>query len=430
MGQTKRLNLSALSALAIAGTISSSAFAKDIFVPGDFPTIQQAIDAAEAGDQVIVSAGAYAEQVSFLGKSITVRGTAGAIDTVIDGGGNLGYVVKLTGASARLEGFTITGGRGTWATPGGGVKITGSGASLVGCTVTKNEGIQGAGINLTSASATLGDLEVSDNLAYQGGGLYAVSSSFQLSDSVFKLNRVDFQGGGICARNSKLSIVGVEFNENGWGEDLGQAFVYYTDVGGGLYTENVTGAVRDCVFSNNIGYRGGAVYVVGTGTLRMVNSLIVGNQGALGGGVCVNNASPILTNCTVVNNNLGGLYTAFAVAQPVVTNCVFSANSNSANIYGAGTTFLSYSLVNGAIPAGVAIGDGVIQKNPKLGGDFQPLPGSPVIDAGNNRAIGNVATDLAGNPRKVDDPNTPDTGLGTPPIVDMGAFEFQAGRRP
>jgi len=37
-----------------------------------------------------------------------------------------------------------------------------------------------------------------------------------------------------------------------------------------------------------------------------------------------------------------------------------------------------------------------------------------------------VTTDLDGNARFVDDPYTPDTGSGTPPIVDMGAYEFQA----
>ncbi len=33
--------------------------------------------------------------------------------------------------------------------------------------------------------------------------------------------------------------------------------------------------------------------------------------------------------------------------------------------------------------------------------------------------------DLNGNPRFVDDPFTPDTGNGQPPLVDMGAYEFQ-----
>ncbi len=36
-----------------------------------------------------------------------------------------------------------------------------------------------------------------------------------------------------------------------------------------------------------------------------------------------------------------------------------------------------------------------------------------------------IDTDLDGNPRFVDDPDTKDTGNGDPPIVDMGAYEFQ-----
>jgi hypothetical protein len=59
-------------------------------------------------------------------------------------------------------------------------------------------------------------------------------------------------------------------------------------------------------------------------------------------------------------------------------------------------------------------------------GDFRLSAGSPCIDAGDNTAVpGDIATDLAGNPRFVDDPDTVDTGDGDPPIVDMGAYEFQ-----
>jgi len=37
-----------------------------------------------------------------------------------------------------------------------------------------------------------------------------------------------------------------------------------------------------------------------------------------------------------------------------------------------------------------------------------------------------TTTDLDGNPRFTDDPCTVmDTGLGDPPVVDMGAYEFQ-----
>ena len=36
-----------------------------------------------------------------------------------------------------------------------------------------------------------------------------------------------------------------------------------------------------------------------------------------------------------------------------------------------------------------------------------------------------IVTDLDGNPRFHDDTGTADTGNGAPPIVDMGAYEFQ-----
>ncbi|MEP0841536.1 MAG: hypothetical protein HRF43_02350 [Phycisphaerae bacterium] len=58
--------------------------------------------------------------------------------------------------------------------------------------------------------------------------------------------------------------------------------------------------------------------------------------------------------------------------------------------------------------------------------DFRLQAGSSCIDAGRNLALPpGFLTDLAGWPRFVDDPNTPDAGAGTPPIVDMGAFEYQ-----
>ena len=70
-------------------------------------------------------------------------------------------------------------------------------------------------------------------------------------------------------------------------------------------------------------------------------------------------------------------------------------------------------------------------------GDLRLLTFSPCIDAGSNADVptdaadldgdGNVAeplpVDLAGGARFLDDPQVADTGAGTAPIVDMGAYE-------
>ena len=47
------------------------------------------------------------------------------------------------------------------------------------------------------------------------------------------------------------------------------------------------------------------------------------------------------------------------------------------------------------------------------------------IDSGSNlRVPGNIGNDLAGDDRFVDDPGMPDTGEGSAPLVDRGAYEF------
>jgi len=55
-------------------------------VPGDYATIQGAIDAAVNGDTVLVAPGTYVENIDFLVKAITVKSSSGAEATVIDGG--------------------------------------------------------------------------------------------------------------------------------------------------------------------------------------------------------------------------------------------------------------------------------------------------------------------------------------------------------
>ncbi len=62
-------------------------------------------------------------------------------------------------------------------------------------------------------------------------------------------------------------------------------------------------------------------------------------------------------------------------------------------------------------------------------GNFRLRPRSPCIDAADNTAVpAGILTDLDGNPRFVDNPATPDTGVpggaGGDAIVDMGAYEF------
>ncbi|MCC9605092.1 right-handed parallel beta-helix repeat-containing protein [Blastopirellula sp. JC732] len=98
-------------------TLASDAFAKTIAVPGDFPAIQAAIDAAETGDTVLVKAGVYRERIK-LKAGVTLksdgndtrgeRGLARAEGTILDGKELEGEGSAVTmAADAVLDGFTI-----------------------------------------------------------------------------------------------------------------------------------------------------------------------------------------------------------------------------------------------------------------------------------------------------------------------------------
>jgi hypothetical protein len=100
------------------------------------------------------------------------------------------------------------------------------------------------------------------------------------------------------------------------------------------------------------------------------------------------------------------------------------------------TPAVGYSLVEGGWDGSGIYGGtvtnlgGNIDADPQFvdaeAGDLHLQPNSPAVDAGDNGAVPpSVTTDLDGNPRFADLPGVVDTGSGTPPIVDMGAYEVQ-----
>lgn len=79
-------------------------------VPGDFATIQDAIDGATSGDVILVGAGSYAEAIIIDAKNLTITG-AGAGSSIITGTGAVTqYIVRITnGAVVDFSGFTVDG---------------------------------------------------------------------------------------------------------------------------------------------------------------------------------------------------------------------------------------------------------------------------------------------------------------------------------
>jgi hypothetical protein len=140
-------------------------------------------------------------------------------------------------------------------------------------------------------------------------------------------------------------------------------------------------------------------------------------------------SSPTVTNCTFSGNSAdygGGMFNTNN-SSPTVTNCIMWGDPpvEIANLFGSSTT-VSYSDVD-CEP--VYPGTGNINTDPcfvdAAGGNLRLGLGSPCIDAADNSSVpGGVTTDLNGFARFIDDLCTGDSGNGTPPIVDMGAYEF------
>ena len=253
----------------------------------------------------------------------------------------------------------------------------------------------------------------------------------------------------------------------------GNADGYFLDghlYGGGMRNVNGSPAVINCTFVGSRATYGGAMYNEQAGNPVLVNCTLSSNSAQYGGGICNRNAgSPSLVNCVISGNSAeggGGMWN-YDRCNPTLTNCTLSRNTAS---YGGGvwsyygvTTItncilwsdvpdeivfynnepvVTYSDVRGGW--GVWSGQGNIYADPMFvnaaGGDYRLAPSSLCIDAGNNNAVppdtfdldGDadvnepLPIDLMGTARFVDSADVADTGLGTAPIVNMGAYEASA----
>lgn len=138
-------------------------------VPGDFASIQNAIDAAGHGDVIVVDPGEYFENINFRGKNLTVASMYLETEnsdyiksTIINGSMGIDSVMSEElsrravcfsnneNRAAKLIGFTITGGSGTnkMISNGGGIYCENSSPHLKNLLITKNEMRYGTGVGV------------------------------------------------------------------------------------------------------------------------------------------------------------------------------------------------------------------------------------------------------------------------------------------
>ena len=209
--------------------------------PGDFNSIQAAIDDANDGDTIIVSDGTYTgaanRGIEFFGKAITVRSENGPDTCIVDcQQQDRGFFFQHgEDANAVLDGLTIENGREYF---GGGINCQDSSPTIRNCIINANRAIWHISCDPMSGICIYSGAE--------GGGIYSGESSPLITNCIISNNTADSDGGGLrCYSRGEPSLSPILKNCIITGN---QAAEY----GDGLY--GCLGEISNCTILNNVGH--------------------------------------------------------------------------------------------------------------------------------------------------------------------------------
>jgi hypothetical protein len=338
--------------------------------------LQHAVDAAAAGDEIVVTNGLYAAGGRAVG-GLTVNRVA--VDRPV-------AVRSVNGPEVTIiRGHQLPG--------------TTNGAGAVRCAYLNN-GVSLSGFTLTGGAT-------GTEVDHSGGGV--VSEGAVITNCVIVGNTAYLCGGGVyCHRATRLLNCLIISNS--------------ASTGGGIWE----GSLSNCtLIGNAAGCGGGAAYAWLNNCLVISNSAAAGGPDFGGGGG--GTYGSFLNNCTVVGNNgsgASGLLFYPVGAMSALHNCILFHNSCSAAE--------QYSDIagskNGIWAQNCCVtpqwgwdwqrnNENCFARDPRFvdeaAGDLRLRSDSPCINAGLND-YAPAGTDYDGNPRIVGS------------AVDIGAFEFQS----
>lgn len=315
---------------------STFATAATIRVSQDQPTIQDGINAASNGDMVLVAENRYYENISFMGKAITVAShyivdgdTSHINNTIIDGsrpknpdiGSVVSFVTPGEDTTSVLNGFTITGGIGTFVgddvyreKDGGGIYIRYAGAKIVNNKIINNHTIAtadtfagGAAIfaindfgNLVIRNNSISDNSATATGTGQAFGTVLVNTK---NTCIFENNRIE--NNVLKAPNSSAFAAGLMID--GWKNQMGNYVIRNNIIrnnkfdpedcgsGGGAVIQNCSPLLYNNIISENSGNYGGGVWIIHympnvavAPKPRIINNTIINNTAIeAGGGILV-----------------------------------------------------------------------------------------------------------------------------------------------
>lgn len=308
---------------------------------------------------------------------------------------------------------------------GGAIKQESDGLpfALVDCDFLDNEATvsEGGGARIAGSRAVVKRCRFERNLAHGGGGIQTVGipGRFVVVDCVFSGNQATYgKGGGLRCDGTDADVVSCRF--------LGNTTV---DTGGGFTCNGAATSIVNCVFSGNAAYWNGGGVDVHQGGNEIVNCTILDNTAYEGGGGIFADRTTTIANCIIRGNH--------AATHPQIKVDEWEH-----------LPFVVRSNIEGFVPGeflidlepGLADPDGLDAWPGTLDDDLRPTGCMAGIDFGDASYLPPDRTDLdddgdvtepipfdgLGRPRLVDDPGSPDDGVGSFIALDLGAFEFQS----
>jgi hypothetical protein len=375
-----------------------------------------ALAASVAGDQIWVAAGTYKPTTG------TSRTVSLSLKTGVEiYGGFNGTEAKLGQRNPTANVATVTG------------DLLGNDSGTANLNDNSFHVFIGTGATATAIldgfTIRAGNANGSSTVNYdKGGGLLILNSGNPtIRNCNFIANRCTFGGGAAYIFTAGATFTNCRFENN-----VGGSY------GGAFDMNNVVASFDRCVFIGNTALRAGACESYGGSQTRYTNCVFRNNSatGTGGGGALWIGVSSSVTvrNSTFVANSATSLAGCIinTSGASTVANCVLWGNTGPGGTTAAnqltnsgGTTNVSYSIVQGGFT-----GTGNANLDPQFvnqaSGDFRLQPTSPAIDAGSNSLVPTgTVIDMDGLPRFIDIPTVADTGVGSAPIVDRGAFERQ-----
>jgi hypothetical protein len=309
---------------------AASLLAQIIHIPGDYPTIQAGINAATAGDTVLVAEGTYYEQINFLGKKPLMVASQFLMDgdtnhignTIIDGGhitnldsASVVYFVSGEDTTSILCGFTVQHGKGTYTSTflerdAGGIWISHAGAKIIHNRITHN--------TLDDTQPVNGESCIGAGIStdYEDADYWVIIANNVIDSNTCISNHNEASGGGIAiSYNSRIVnniISGNTCTNTGNGASIGGGIDFWANP---TWSNRIVATIQNNTITGNKMNAGtawcGAGYFCGV-RLKFSENIVKNNR--------VESAGP------VVNVGAGGLALLNVLEGSVISDNIFNEN--------------------------------------------------------------------------------------------------------